>query len=120
MKVMSSHLLAWVAFFIRHRYTLPLDKLIRGKYCVDIAETPKHIWKGEPHFFVASDEVKAILAKSSTDQHKSKIQNTDCQLLCLEVYISPTQLAQILEVLDGTEFDVVIPQVEGDYASVLP
>lgn len=52
--------------------------------------------------------MKAILAKSSTDQHKSKIQNTEVQLLCLEVYISPTELAEILETYEQQEFEVEI------------
>lgn len=52
--------------------------------------------------------MKAVLAKTSTDQHKSKIQNTETQLLCVEVYCSMQELAKILEEYDGEVFEIEV------------
>ena len=56
--------------------------------------------------------MKAILAKSSTDQHKSKIQNEIMQLLVLEVEMTPTEFGRVIDLLSDQEFDIEIPQLK--------
>lgn len=52
--------------------------------------------------------MKAILAKTSMDQHKSKIKSNELSELVLEVYITPSEFAQILEEYSEEEFEIEI------------
>jgi len=52
--------------------------------------------------------MKAILAKTTTDIHKSKIRSSELSELCLELYISPSEFAQILEKYDDEEFEITL------------
>lgn len=55
--------------------------------------------------------MKAILSKSTTDIIKSKILSPQLSQLVFDVYISPTEFAEIVEKYDQKEFEIEIKEV---------
>ena len=54
--------------------------------------------------------MKAILSKSTTDIMKSKILSPQLSQLVIDVYISPSEFAEIVEKYDQKEFDITISE----------
>lgn len=54
--------------------------------------------------------MKAILSKSTTDIIKSKILSPQLSQLVIDVYISPSEFAEIVEKYDQKEFDITISE----------
>lgn len=52
--------------------------------------------------------LRAILSKTTTDKHKSRIENNNCSFIALDCYISPAEFAQLLLEYDEKEFEVEI------------
>lgn len=52
--------------------------------------------------------MKAILSRTTTDQIKSKILSPHISQLVIDVYITPTEFAKIIEEFDEEEFEVII------------
>lgn len=52
--------------------------------------------------------MKAILARTTTDKIKSKILSPQISELVVEVYITPSEFAKLIEEYDGKEFEIVI------------
>lgn len=51
---------------------------------------------------------QAVLSKTTADLHKSKILSPQVIQLVLDVYMTPTEFAQIVEKYDESEFKVEI------------
>lgn len=58
--------------------------------------------------------MKAILSKTTTDMVKSKIKSPRLAELVLEVYISPTEFAKIIEKYDDKVFEIEFKDSAGE------
>lgn len=52
--------------------------------------------------------MKAILSKTTTDLHRSKLLSPQLVQLVLDVYMTPQEYAEIITRYDNEEFDIVI------------
>ena len=56
--------------------------------------------------------MKAILSKTTADLVKSKIKSPRLSELVLEVYITPSEFAKIIEKYDNKVFDITITETK--------
>lgn len=57
--------------------------------------------------------MRAILAKTTTDLHKSRIKSSQLAELVLECYIKPKEFANLIENFDASEFEFEILSFNG-------
>ena len=60
--------------------------------------------------------MKAILSKTTADLVKSKIKSSRLSELVLEVYITPSEFAKIIEKYDNKVFEIEIKDSGGERA----
>lgn len=58
--------------------------------------------------------MKAILSKTTTDQMKSKILSPSLSQLVFDVYITPREFAEIVDIYDNREFELEIEPIDQD------
>lgn len=64
----------------------------------------------EKSLFLEAEIMKAILAKTTTDIMKSKILSPSLSQLVFDVYITPSQFAEIIEKYDQKEFEITVSE----------